>query len=112
MLRASLCAVTVLALLAVCMVQADDKAKGTDKDKQHSRATITKVDTQNGTITVRMKDKQGKETERTFQLARDIVYLDSTGNAARIDVFRSGDEVLVLEQEGKLKELRKGPGSK
>ncbi len=72
------------------------------------QATITKVDAKNGTVTVKMKDKTGKETEKTFKLEGDIRYFDSTGKAVAIDFFRSGDYVLVVEAEGNLKELHKG----
>jgi len=113
MLRASLGSVVIVAAFAICMARAEDqKGKDSDKDKQRTKATITQVDPKNGTITVKMKDKDGKDVQKTFQIAEDIVYLDSTGQAARIDVFRSGDDVLVLEKEGKLKELRKDQSKK
>ncbi len=108
MLRASLCAVLALALISMGLLAAEAKkeeAKKNDKGKAH-RATITKVDKKNGTITVRMKDKNGKETERTFKLTEDIRYVDSTGKAAAIDVFQSGNEVLVIEEQGRLKQLK------
>jgi hypothetical protein len=100
--------VAVLTIFAIGMARADDtKDKARTKDKHRTKATITKVDAKNGTITVKMKGKKGKEVEKTFKLTEDIVYLDSTGRAARIDIFQSGDDVLIMEREGKLKELRK-----
>lgn len=66
------------------------------------------MDAKAGTVTLKMKDKDGKDVEKTFKLAEDIRYLDSTGRVAAIDVFQSGNEVLIVEQEGKLKEMRKG----
>ncbi|OAI46375.1 hypothetical protein AYO44_02090 [Planctomycetaceae bacterium SCGC AG-212-F19] len=68
-------------------------------------ATILDVDREKGTIKVRLKDAQGKEIEKTFQLTGDIRYFDSTGKVAAVEIFRSGNQVLVLEREGKLKEL-------
>jgi hypothetical protein len=112
MLRACLASAVIVALFAICVAQADDKGKDNDKDKQRNKATITKVDAKNGTITVRMKDKEGKDVTKTFRLTEDVVYLDSNGQVARIDVFQSGDDVLVLEREGKLKELRKDSSKK
>jgi len=100
MLRYVLCSLLVLGLVAL-NVRADD-AKKADPQK----ATISKVDAKGGTITVKMKDKEGKEVEKTFKLTEDIRYFDSTGKAAVIDVFKSGNEVLIVEEEGKLKELR------
>jgi putative membrane protein len=71
------------------------------------QATITEVDQKNQTVTVRMKDSSGKDVEKTFRLTGDIRYFDSTGRAAAINIFRSGDYVLVVEAEGRLKEISK-----
>jgi hypothetical protein len=93
--------------LALGATAADDK-KGDDKKgtgKGHG-ATITKIDAKNHTVTVKMKGKDGKETEKTFKLAETVRYLDSTGKAVAIDVFKSGDYVLVLEADGQVKEIR------
>lgn len=89
--------------------KADTKAKDTKnaKAEKHAPATITKVDAKKGTVAVKMKDKEGKEVERTFKLTGDLRMLDSTGKFVVIDFFRSGDEVLVLEEKGELKEMRK-----
>ena len=88
-----------------------------DKDKavkdqgiqgQPVEATVTNVDRENQAITVKIKDKNGQETEKVFKLTAGIKMLDSSGNAAQIGIFRSGDQVLVIEREGKLTELKKG----
>lgn len=87
-------------------VPARDQKNATDADKAGKvEATITDVDRKNGTIKVRLKDAQGKEVERTFKLTGDIRYFDSTGKAAAIDIFRSGNQVLIIEREGNLKEV-------
>lgn len=75
-------------------------------NNQGQQATITKVDAKNQTVTVRMKDKNGRENNRTFKLTGDIRYFDSTGKAIAVDLFRSGDEVLVVEAEGHLRSLQ------
>ena len=85
----------------------DTKDTKSAKDKKGQKATITKVDRKNRTITVRMPGKDGKAETRTFRLTEEVRMLDSTGRAVAIDVFQSGDEVLVFEAEGKLKELHK-----
>jgi hypothetical protein len=74
--------------------------------------TITKVNSRQGTVTVKMEDKEGREVERVFQLTEDVQYLDSTGQIATLDVFESGDEVLIIETEGKIKEMKKHPKAK
>ncbi|MBN9120745.1 MAG: hypothetical protein J0I06_16615 [Planctomycetes bacterium] len=87
--------------------KADDKKadkKGADKGKE---ATITKIDAKNHTVTVKMKDKDGKETEKTFKLTETVRYFDSTGKVVAVDVFKSGDYVLVLEADGQVKEIHK-----
>lgn len=68
---------------------------------------ITKVDPQKGTVTLRMEDEKGKEVEKLFRLTEDVEYLDSTGRVATLDVFQCGDEVLIIEMEGKIKELKR-----
>ena len=110
MLRLLLGTFAVVLLCAASVVTAS--GQGTKdvqgKDDKAVKATITKVDAKAGTITLKMKDKDGKDVEKTFKLAEDIRYLDSTGRVAAIDVFQSGKDVLIVEQEGKLKEMRKG----
>ena len=69
--------------------------------------TITNVDARRGTITVKMEDRRGREVEKLFQLTEDVEYLDSTGRVATLDVFECGDEVLIIEMEGKIKELKR-----
>ena len=75
--------------------------------RMHAEATITKVDAKEGTVTVKMMDQEGKEVEKTFQLTEDVEYIDTTGRVASLDVFQSGDQVLFIENEGKIKELKK-----
>jgi plastocyanin len=79
---------------------------GTAKKGHKHEATITKVDAKNGTVTVQMKDKNGKEIEKTFTLTGESRYLDSTGREAAMDVFQSGNEVLVVEEQGKLVQMQ------
>ena len=114
MLRASVCSVAVLALF-VGVLAADDKDKQDNKAKKGEQATITKVDAKNHTLTVKMKDKTGKQVERTFKLTEEVQMFDDNGKtirAADIDVFRSGDYVLIVEREGKLREVHKDKGAK
>jgi hypothetical protein len=120
MMRVLWCSLAVLAMCAASAVGGDkDKAKDTGtkdrtdkkatsgkKGKEH-RAQVVKVDPKKGTVTLRFRGREGKEMTRTFKLAEDIEYLDSTGRAASVDVFRSGDYVLVVEREGRIKQLKK-----
>ena len=75
--------------------------------KKSDEATITKIDPQAGAVTLKMRDNNGKETEKTFNLVEDAEYIDSTGRVATLNVFRSGDQVLVIEGEGKVTSMKK-----
>jgi hypothetical protein len=107
MLRAFLCSTAVLALCV--WVQAADQPHKDQHAKQgkHHHATVTNVNPQKGTITLRMKNREGKDVERTFHLTEDVEYLDSTGRVAQADLFQSGDYVLVLEREGRINQVKK-----
>jgi uncharacterized protein YigE (DUF2233 family) len=80
--------------------------------KENDEATITNVDPKTGTVTLKMKDKDGKETTKVFKLTEDAEYVDSSGRVATLDVFRAGDQVLVIEGEGRMKGMKKSSGVK
>jgi hypothetical protein len=106
MMRAMLSVWVLVGVVGVCL--GDDKTDPRKvDDKKAKAATITKVDPVKKTVTVKCKDTEGKETEKTFALLEDIRYVDSTGKVAAIGIFEVGNEVLIIEEEGKLKELRK-----
>src|SRR5262245_23044689 len=109
MLRATCRAIPVLALCAGVLAAAGQNAERQSRQEQNltkpAEAKIVKVDAKNGTITVRMKNPQGKEAEKTFQLSRDVRIVDETGKVVAIDVFESGVDALVIETEGRLREL-------
>ncbi len=92
-----------LVMLCVCVgfAAAD---KGTDKKAKEAK--LVKVDAKKGTVTVKM-EIDGKEVEKTFKLAEDIEYADSTGKVATVELFTSGDMVLVVEAEGKVTKMKK-----
>jgi hypothetical protein len=104
MLRLSFALTAILAFCSFGSLQAQQQ-KDTKQNKQ-TKATITHVDAQKGTVTVQMKDKDGKDVKRTFHLTEDAEYIDSTGKVATLDVFQSGDEVLVVEGQGHLKQMK------
>jgi 3-dehydroquinate synthase class II len=108
MRRSSFCSLAVLTLFAAGLARADDSKTKNAKDNNREKATITKVDSAKGTITVTMKDQNGTKVEKTFQLAEGIEYFDKNGKAAKIDAFKPGDHVLFTEQDGKIKELKEG----
>lgn len=82
------------------------------KDPVHSKAgsvIVKKVDADKGAFTVQYTDSAGKSREKTFQLTEDIRFLDESGRLANIAVFQAGDEILLVENEGKLREVRRAP---
>ena len=76
------------------------------KIAKESAATITNVNPKAGTVTVKMTDENGKQTTKTFHLREDMEYVDSNGHVATLDVFRAGDRVLLVEEEGQLRGMR------
>jgi hypothetical protein len=85
----------------------DQNKNAANQGKHKFHAKITKVDPKKGTVTVHMKDDNGKEVDRTFTLTQDAVMMDDTGRVATLDVFQSGNDVLIVEGEGRLKEMHK-----
>jgi hypothetical protein len=90
---------------SVLITEKDGKV--TVVEMEHKAARIMNFDANNGKITLMMKDLNGKDIEKTFRLVEDTEFVDSTGMAATRDVFRSGDDVLIVEQQGEIKELKK-----
>jgi hypothetical protein len=105
MLRTSLYSALALLFFAVCVVQANGEQA---KDAGPTKATITKVDPKGKTLTVKMTTPEGKEVEKTFDLTPDVKFLDGAGKAGTIDIFKTGDEVLLTQKDGKLTEVRAG----
>jgi len=103
MFRSILCSLVMLGVCA-CFVVADDAKVKTDKNAKEAK--ITKVDAKKGTVTVKLQI-EGKEVEKTFKLAENIEYMDSTGKVATVDIFTSGDMVLVVEHDGMITKMKK-----
>jgi hypothetical protein len=85
----------------------EDKDGKVSKIHEENVATITNVDEKNGIVTVQMRDKNGQQASRTFHLTEDAEYIDSNGDVAKLDVFRSGDLALFVLEEGKITGLSK-----
>jgi hypothetical protein len=107
MLRVWLGAVAALAFVFTGAAGADDTKSKTDaQGKQCCHATITKIGPQKDSVTVKMTDKSGKEQEKTFQISKDTELRDSTGKTAKIDDFKTGDDVVLTQKDGKLTEIK------
>jgi hypothetical protein len=112
MLRTSLCSMVALLVLAVGTARADDAKKDDeakkkdDKGQHHMQATITKVDADKNTITVKTKDKDGKEEDKTLQLSKDAKVLNSAGKDEKLASLKAGDDVCLTQKDDKVTELR------
>ncbi len=106
MLRAALCSIALLAIPMVAASAADAK-KDHDKNSKSLHATISKIDSQNHSLSVKMMDENGKDQEKTLHLSNDVKYLNAAGKDAKADSFKVGDDVCVMEKDGKVTEVRK-----
>ncbi len=106
MLRTMLGAVVMVGL-CVGLATADKPKTDKKPNKGQTQAKIVKVDAKNHTVTVHMKNSEGKEVDKTFKLAEDIVYADSTGKVATAEIFTSGDMILFVEAEGHITKMMK-----
>ncbi len=97
----------VLLVLPLAVARAADKNRNDDKDVKSLHATISKINSQKDTVTVKTTDDKGKEQEKTLHLSNDIKYLNADGKEAKADSFKSGDDVCVMEKKGKVAEVRK-----
>jgi len=88
----------------------EDNGKVSEIEKENA-AVISNVDAKNGTVTVRIPEN-GQEVTRVFHLTANADYIDSDGNVAVLDVFRAGDQVLFVQEEGKITSLSKSADKK
>ena len=106
MLRTALCSLALLAV-PLAMAGAADAKKDQDKDHKSLHATISKIDSQNHKLSVKTMDDNGKEQEKSLSLSSDVKYLNAAGKEAKADSFKAGDDVCVMEKDGKVTEVRK-----
>lgn len=99
-------AALILGVLLTPSLVGDDKDTKDKKLPPPSIGAIVKVDAKKGEITLKYTDAKGKETEKTYTLTEEVRLLDETGRSVKIDVFQTGGSVLIVETEGKLRELR------
>ncbi len=114
MFRFALCSLAGAALFLMPLSAAEKKSgdqadhgKSAVKAKKLMDAKVIKVEPKKGTITLRLKDPQGKEIQKTFTLADNVRIVDETGQVVTIDAFHAGNDVLIVEEHGKLRELHK-----
>jgi 23S rRNA pseudoU1915 N3-methylase RlmH len=107
MFRSMLVSLVMLGVFAGFAAANAEKTVSKDNtDKKAKEAKLVKVDAKKGTVTVKM-EIDGKEVEKTFKLAENIEYADSKGKVAVIDIFTSGDLILVVEEDGTISKMKK-----
>jgi uncharacterized protein YigE (DUF2233 family) len=109
MLRAFICSVAVAALILFTQAQAQQQQVGKDKNEHITKATIVKVNPTQNSITLKMKDKNGKEVEKTIELKGTVKAFNEKGEATRVAVFREGNTLYVVERNEQVFELRANP---
>jgi|SRR5262245_8803844 len=100
---------TVLAAVCLCLaagpgdVQAQDKKR--DKTAEQSQlAKVVKVD--GDTLTVTSRDpKSKKDVEKSIKVDKDVK-LVSIKKGFKLADLKAGDEVVLIEKEGKVTEIR------
>jgi hypothetical protein len=93
--------------------EADKTTTGDKNGKEHvTKAKIVRIDPAKQTITVNMKDKEGKQVQRTFQLKGSLKAFNEKGEASRVDVFQEGNTLYVVERNERVFELRATPEHK
>jgi hypothetical protein len=103
MIRSILC---VGVMLGMGMGMASAVADKDKVDKKAMEARITRIDAKNGTVNVKTQN-DGKEVEKNFKLADNIVYMDNTGKIATVDLFTAGDMVLIVAVDGQITKMTK-----
>jgi hypothetical protein len=80
---------------------------------QPETGTVTRIDSNLRTITVRLQDAKGKNYEKTLRLTDGVALVDGSGKAVAIETLHSGDQVQLIEEKGKVRRIRTGhPGGR
>jgi hypothetical protein len=88
-----------LALFADNPLPAQDKG-----GKKHTHeCVLVKVDPTNHTIVVDFREK--KKKPQPYKLVESVKIIDKHGHVIKIDVFKKGDHVKIVESEGMVHEL-------
>jgi len=120
MLRPVLGILTFLAallMLADGPLTAQDKGKAAGKKGTPHDATLIKVDPKGHTIEVEFHDKKKKKHQH-YKLTESVKIVGPDGHFTKLEVFKKGDHIKIVEHEGQIHELHhkghkgKDPGKK
>ena len=107
MARSTCVALAVVFLVSSTVLAFDDKDKKDTAGSKKGSVVISKVDPSKGEIVVKRTDDKGNSREETLKLTEEVRLMDETGRVANLAVFQSGDEVLLVESNGKVQEVRR-----
>ena len=70
------------------------------------------MDAKTNNITLKWKDKNGKDEEHPFDLTKDVKLTDENGKTLQADSLKEGQQVRITENNGKLTALQVEKGER
>jgi hypothetical protein len=104
--RLLLCPLAALLAGGLALSADGPDTKDTGKGAGRIAATVQKANPKDGTVTVELEGKSGKEKVRTFKVTRDTRLLSVSGEALKLKDFPVGTKVFLTEREGRVVEMR------
>lgn len=104
--RHLLCPLVALLVGGLALADEGRDRKEVDKDAPRIEATVQKPNVKEGTITVELMGKSGKEKVRTFKITRETRLLSPGGKKLTLKNFPVGTKVFITERDGKVIEMR------
>jgi len=93
--------------------EAEDKKEDKPIRFQGSYGTVVKVDADKHSVTIKVRGRDGKETEKTIELKEGVKLIGADGKEDKEAHFlkglHAGEHVMVMEKEGKVVEIRDIP---
>jgi hypothetical protein len=104
--RHLLCPLAALLVGGLALADEVRDRKDADKDAKRIEATVQKANVKDGTVTVELMGKSGKERVRTFKVTRETRLLSPGGKKLTLKNFPVGTKVFLIERDGKVVEMR------
>ena len=104
--RHLLCPLVALLVGGLALADEGRDRKEVDKDAPRIEATVQKPNVKDGTVTVELMGKSGKEKVRTFKITRESRLLSPGGKKLTLKNFPVGTKVFITERDGKVIEMR------
>jgi hypothetical protein len=98
------CLVTLSTLFTLSL--SDSSSLGAEK-LDELEGTIAIINLQTTTVSIKSMDENGKELNETLQLLKDVKLLNANGDKVKLDSFKAGDEVTVIQSNDHVITMRK-----